>query len=114
MKENRQIMTEAESPFDLEGEVESWWDKMELLLRAAYHDTVWELPRSQLWRILHAAAGVNCPPNLVRFTLKLYRNQIFLKDNEQRLPVHIAAGAPVHTYQPFLNPCSPNYSKHKK
>jgi len=98
---NREMMQRAELPFDLEGEVGSWWEKMELLLKASYHNTIAKLPEQKQWKILHATVGGNSPPNLIRFATKLYRNQLFLKDEDGRLPLHIAARNEIYVSQSF-------------
>mmetsp|Transcript_619 Transcript_619/g.827 ORF Transcript_619/g.827 Transcript_619/m.827 type:complete len:660 (+) Transcript_619:229-2208(+) len=101
VKRNRRLIKFAASPYDLEGKAEIWWNKMQLLLKASYHNSISDpLPKSK-WRVLHAAAGCDCPPELLTLVLKLYRNLLFIKDENDNLPIHIICATPSYVKQPF-------------
>lgn len=114
---NRHMILQADLPVDLEGDAEIWWDRMQILLQAAYSSleptavTIFSLSddtsnsarelgetdsEPPTWRLLHAVAAVKCPPNLLRFALKLYRRQLFLKDDKGRIPLHLTAEYPAY------------------
>ena len=81
---NREIMIKAETPFDLKGDVLTWWDKMELLLKSSHSKYFSELPEPRVWRILHAALGTQVIlwiawKNLVHeFVMKISLSYFFL------------------------------------
>lgn len=112
VKNNRRALKMAATHLDLIGDAEKWWNKIQLLLKAAYHNSVHDpLPDNKKWRVLHAAAGCDCPPELLRLVLKLCRVQLFIKDEDNKLPLHIAASAPLYVKQPFESQSEPVITK---
>jgi len=108
VKNNRRALKMASTHLDLTGNAEDWWEKIQLLLKAAYHNSVDDpLPGNKKWRVLHATAGSDCPSELLRLVLKLCRVQLFIKDEDNRLPLHIAAAAPLYIKQPFESHSDP-------
>jgi len=74
------------------------WTVVNLLLKAEYHRSISDpLPNNKVWRVVHACAGIrNCPSNLLlMFAIKLYPMQVFERDEDGNLPLHIAATIPV-------------------
>jgi len=68
------------------------WERIELLLRAAYHDSVEDPPPAgEVWRAVHAAAAISAPTDVLQFAIGLYHHQVRLGDELGRLPIHLAA-----------------------
>jgi len=76
-----------------------WWDKTELLLRAAYHDTIivdekTNLFNGRIWRPIHAVAGTDCPSSMVEFVIHLFPDQAGNIDELGNTPLHVGASRP--------------------
>jgi len=101
--ENRKAMRDCKSRSDLVGSLGDWWEKMELLLTAAHHNSIENpLPGNRQFRVVHAAAaGDDCPPEVLRFALKIEGYQCRKKDEAGNLPLHIAALSPAYIKQSF-------------
>ena len=70
----------------------SFWQSTLLLLRGARHGTISDpLPSGVQWRIVHAASALwSCPIEVLKIALLLYPEQIFEKDENGMLPLHLA------------------------
>ena len=82
-----------------------FWHAMELLLMAAYHETM-DLDKihsnddsddfgvsgnnCKKWRVVHALAYTGCPPEVARLAVCLYPEQVRQRDQNGDLPLHIA------------------------
>mmetsp|Transcript_23217 Transcript_23217/g.35999 ORF Transcript_23217/g.35999 Transcript_23217/m.35999 type:complete len:420 (+) Transcript_23217:109-1368(+) len=92
VKTNRRIVEQATSPSDLVSELGHLWACIELLSWARYYDSVdFQLPFWKKWRVVHALAGSDSHPEIMKFALKLFPTQIFERDEEGNLPLHIAS-----------------------
>jgi hypothetical protein len=93
---------------DLKGELGEAWSKTELLLMAAYHGSLeastavqgepvtWTSSdgRNNVFRAVHAAAAVDCPREVIKIATKVYPEQLKQVDEDNRIPLTIAAVAP--------------------
>jgi len=111
VKRNRKLLKLASSQYDLEGKAELWWNKMQILMKASYHNSIKDPLPNIKWRVLHAAAGCDCPPDLMSLVLKMYRNHLFLKDENKNLPIHIICAGHTYVKQPFESEFEPTISK---
>jgi len=70
------------------------WQKTVLLIRAAYHGSVIDtLPTGETFRLVHAAAGVGCPPAVMKFCVQLHPEQTCEVDIYGQMPLAIAMTA---------------------
>ena len=69
------------------------WRVIEVLLQAAYYGYVLKDNEIANFRVLHAAAGVDCPIELVRFILENYPEKAYDRDEHGRFALDIAAAA---------------------
>jgi len=94
-----QIISNINHPRDLKGELIEAWEKTLLLLRVM--DAMERRRRREHdldapFRIVHAASSVNCPRCVVRIAKVLFPEDLLTRDERNRLPIHIAAVAPVY------------------
>lgn len=88
-----------------------FWETTKLLLRYA---TATEQTKNadKKWRVVHAASSVCCPRATLRVAIKLHPEQIMEKDENGRIPLHLAAACPAFTpwqFQGLLGqPCGPD------
>ena len=105
----RDVIDSVEGRDDLKGDLGEAWSKTELLLRAAYHGSLeastvvqddpvaWTLSdgrNNKVFRAVHAAAAVDCPREVIKIATKVYPEQLKQVDEENRIPLTIAAVAP--------------------
>lgn len=96
----KSIRTEA----DLDGEMREVWSKTELLLKCAKFGNISD--SESPFRILHAAASVDCPRAVVEIAAHVYTNQLEERDPSQgnQYPLHMAAKAPVYQDRDLNDP----------
>jgi ankyrin repeat protein len=108
------VIENVSSGADLVGELLDAWNKTELLLRCAHHGDserrsssldLTSSPGGSLhnhhhhhhpFRVVHAAASVDCPRAVVRIASKVYPNELNQRDEHGRTPLMIAASAPIY------------------
>lgn len=84
-------------PLDLTGDLGDAWRKTELLLRCAYVGSVIpDSSSSKIFRLLHAAAAIDCPRPVVRLAAIIHREQLTQRDEHGMTPLLIAASTPVY------------------
>ena len=93
------IISNIMSPGDLTDDLTEAWQKSLLLLRQMSdieqrnrqaHTSV------APFRVMHSAASVDCPRCIVRISAVLFPLELLNRDSRGRLPLHIAAAAPVY------------------
>ena len=103
------VIDAVKGPEDLTGELGEAWRKTVLLLRAAYHGSLEastaergeEGSRTRsgalnsVFRAVHAASAVDCPRQVVKIATILHPDQLEEEDELGRLPLFVAAAAPV-------------------
>jgi len=96
---NRSILSFAKSSTGLSGDARLWVAKIDILLRAAFHDQVDQpLPKGRHWRAVHAASmGSSCPPEILRFATQILPNEPSVRNEAGDYPIHIAAKALPYT-----------------
>lgn len=101
--DNKDLVRLATRPEDIaDTDVGLWWQRATLLLKAAYHDTIkmddvgtiGRGDKKVVWRPVHAAAGTNCPPAVVRFVLQIHSQEAGNIDESWNTPMHIGASLP--------------------
>lgn len=88
---------------DLTGDLGEAWQKTELLLRCAHHGSLPPLwtsghaddGRDKVFRVLHAAADVDCPRAVVKIASILHSHQLEELDDEGMTPLILACKAPI-------------------
>ena len=95
------IISNIKEPSDLTGDLVEAWQKSLLLLRVM--DAMENKSGSSSgqeggtpFRTVHAAASVDCPRCVVRVARVLFPQELLQRDEKNRLPIHIAAAAPVY------------------
>uniref|UniRef100_A0A7S1BXL7 Uncharacterized protein n=1 Tax=Corethron hystrix TaxID=216773 RepID=A0A7S1BXL7_9STRA len=74
---NRRAVKDARSKTDLVGPLGEWFEKVELLLKAAScPQDASKLVVGRKWKVVHAAACGYCPPEVLRFALKIFPTQL--------------------------------------
>lgn len=94
-----QIISNIKSPGDLKGDLIEAWQKSLLLLQvmsAMERQGRLAQPEEPPFRVVHAAASVDCPRCVVRIAAVLFPRELLYRDEDYRLPLHIAAAAPVY------------------
>ena len=100
VKNQRVLMNKANSLKKLPMDIRVEWVMLELLAKAAYHKSSFlDLPDAS-WRPLHALCALDVPPELVRFACRFHRGDLYDKDEEGRLPIHICASSPTYVKHP--------------
>lgn len=100
VKKQRILMNKANSLKKLPMDIRVEWVMLELLAKAAYHKSAFlDLPEAS-WRPLHALCALDVPPELVRFACRFHRGDLYDKDEEGRLPIHICASSPTYVKHP--------------
>jgi ankyrin repeat protein len=95
-----QIISNIKHPSDLTSDLLEAWEKSLLLLRVM--DAMERRGRGEQqvpggpFRTVHAASSVNCPRCVVRIAMVLFPEELLRRDEQNRLPIHIAAVAPVY------------------
>lgn len=90
-------------PEDITGELGEAWKKTELLLRCAHHGSLphpWSFGTAddgpeRIFRVLHAAAAVDCPRAVVKIATILNSNQLEERDEDGMTPLLLACKAPI-------------------
>jgi ankyrin repeat protein len=84
------------------GELGEAWKKTELLLRCAHHGSLpppWTMgpidESEKVFRVLHAAAAVDCPRAVVKIATILHSHQLEERDEDGMTPLIIACKAPI-------------------
>ena len=67
-----------------------FWKTTELFLKAAHFHS----GNNQNFHLLHVAATTSCPRAIIFVALALYPNEVKVKDDQNRLLIHIAASRP--------------------
>ena len=77
----------------------SFWSNTLLLLRGAHYGTASDpLPNGKQWRLVHAAAASwSCPLGVLRIALLLHPEQLYEKDENGMLPLHLAINSDIDT-----------------
>jgi len=87
----------------------SFWKTIEIFLHAVYTSNkrnlcaaIGEIDQSNKdaksnFMVVHAATAASCPRSLLRLALVLYPDAVRKRDEELRLPIHIAASRPTST-----------------
>ncbi len=93
------IISNIKHPSDLTSDLVEAWEKSLLLLRVM--DAMERRGRGEqvpegFFRSVHAASSVNCPRCVVRIAMVLFPEELLRRDEKNRLPIHIAAVAPVY------------------
>jgi ankyrin repeat protein len=94
-----QIISNIKQPSDLTSDLVEAWEKSLLLLRVM--DAMERRGRGEQvpagpFRAVHAASSVNCPRCVVRIAMVLFPEELLRRDEQNRLPIHIAAVSPVY------------------
>ena len=95
-----QIISNIKHPSDLTSDLLEAWEKSLLLLRVM--DAMERRGRGEQqvpggpFRTVHAASSVNCPRCVVRIAMVLFPEELLRRGEQNRLPIHIAAVAPVY------------------
>lgn len=88
------VINSVTGPSDLVGDLREAWDKTTLLFRAAYHG---HLDGSiDQFRILDAAASIDCPRFVVKLAATLHPEQLAQKNEFGKTPLIIASKAPIY------------------
>jgi ankyrin repeat protein len=94
-----QIISNIKHPSDLTSDLVEAWEKSLLLLRVMdameRRGSGEQVPEGS-FRSVHAASSVNCPRCVVRIAMVLFPEELLRRDEKNRLPIHIAAVAPVY------------------
>ena len=93
------IISNIKQPSDLMGDLIEAWQKSLLLLRVMYAmENRGGGGQNQIapFRAVHAASSVDCPRCVVRIAMVLFPQELLRRDELNRLPIHIAAAAPVY------------------
>ena len=99
------IISNITKPSDVNGELIEAWQKSLLLLqvmdamekRGGGQGASEQQERSRHpFHIVHAASSVDCPRCVVRIAMVLFPQELLRRDEHNRLPIHIAAAAPVY------------------
>mmetsp|Transcript_45258 Transcript_45258/g.94934 ORF Transcript_45258/g.94934 Transcript_45258/m.94934 type:complete len:595 (-) Transcript_45258:246-2030(-) len=100
-----QIISNITKPSDLTSDLVEAWQKSLLLLQVmhamekrAAKDNGQDSKQHQLapFCTVHAASSVDCPRCVVRIAKALFPGELLSRDHNNRLPIHIAAAAPVY------------------
>lgn len=94
-----QIISNIKQPSDLTSDLVEAWEKSLLLLRVM--DAMERRGRGEQvpagpFRAVHAASSINCPRCVVRIAMVLFPDELLRRDEQNRLPIHIAAVSPVY------------------
>mmetsp|Transcript_3882 Transcript_3882/g.8177 ORF Transcript_3882/g.8177 Transcript_3882/m.8177 type:complete len:588 (+) Transcript_3882:164-1927(+) len=112
---NRRAVKDARSKTDLVGPLGEWFEKIEILLKAASCSKgASKLTVGRKWKVVHAAACGHCPPEVLRFSLKIFPTQLKQKNDEGNLPLHVAASSPIYIKQESEPSNEPMISKFLK
>ena len=88
------VINSVTGPADLVGDLREAWEKTTLLFRAAYHGN---LNNSlEEFRILFAAAGVDCPRFVVKLATILHPEQLSQRNQAGETPLVVASKAPIY------------------
>ena len=93
-----QIISNIKQQSDITGDLIEAWEKSLLLLQVMYAiEKRGRVEQNQVvpFRAVHAASSVDCPRCVVRIAMVLYHQELLMRDELNRLPIHIAAVAPV-------------------
>lgn len=93
-----QIISNICKPDDLNEELSEAWRKS-LLLLSVMHDMEGRNSGERHpspFRTVHAASSVDCPRCIVRIARVMFPRELVSLDEKGRLPIHIAAAAPVY------------------
>ena len=93
------IISNIKQPSDLTGDLIEAWQKSLLLLQVMYEmENRGSGGQNQVapFRAVHSASSVDCPRCVVRIARVLFPQELLRRDELNRLPIHIAAAAPVH------------------
>jgi ankyrin repeat protein len=97
-----QIISNIKRPEDIKGDLVEAWEKSLLLLRIMsdmeQQSRVGQMDGQDAtsFRVVHAASSVDCPRCVVRIAKVLFPRDLMVRDEKNRLPIHIAAAAPVY------------------
>lgn len=88
------VINSVTGPADLVGDLREAWEKTTLLFRAAYHGNL----NNSLdeFRILFAAAGVDCPRFVVKLATILHPEQLSQRNEAGETPLLVAVKAPIY------------------
>jgi hypothetical protein len=94
-----QIISNIKVPSDLTSDLMEAWEKSLLLLRVM--DAMEKRGRGDqvqggTFHAVHAASSVNCPRCVVRIAMVLFPEELLRRDEQNRLPIHLAAVSPVY------------------
>eukprot|EP00571_Detonula_confervacea_P008588 CAMPEP_0172317676 /NCGR_PEP_ID=MMETSP1058-20130122/32387_1 /TAXON_ID=83371 /ORGANISM="Detonula confervacea, Strain CCMP 353" /LENGTH=717 /DNA_ID=CAMNT_0013032293 /DNA_START=50 /DNA_END=2203 /DNA_ORIENTATION=- len=96
------IISNIKQPRDLTGDLVEAWQKSLLLLQVmsametrggGYNS---DQQQAAPFHTVHAASSVDCPRCVVRIARVLFPQELLRRDGQNRLPIHIAAAAPVY------------------
>jgi len=102
-----QIISNIKHPNDLNSDLVEAWQKSLLLLQvmsamqqrgnsSATADNEQKQQQVAPFRTVHSASSVDCPRCVVRIAMVLFPHELLNRDEKNRLPIHIAAAAPVY------------------
>jgi len=91
------FIDKVQGPQDLIGDLGDAWRKTELLLRCAYVGSVSSVSSSpRVFRMMHAAAAIDCPRLVVRLATIIHKEQLSERDENGRTPLLVAAITPIY------------------
>ena len=93
------IISNIKQQSDLTGDLIEAWEKSLLLLQVMHAiENRGRGGQNQVvtFRAVHAASSVDCPRCVIRIAIVLSPQELLMRDELNRLPIHIAAAAPVY------------------
>ncbi|KAL3822441.1 hypothetical protein ACHAXA_007448 [Cyclostephanos tholiformis] len=93
------IISNIKQPSDLTGDLIGAWEKSLLLLQVMHaEENRGREGQNQVasFRAVHVASSVDCPRCVTRIAMVVSPQQLLMRDELNRLPIHIAAAAPVY------------------
>jgi ankyrin repeat protein len=93
------IISNIKQPSDLTGDLIEAWQKSLLLLQvmdAMENRGGGRQSQVAPFRAVHTASSVDCPRCVVRIATVMFPQELLRRDELNRLPIHIAAAAPVY------------------
>jgi len=89
---NRKLVEQASSPLNLVSDLGQLWACIEILTWARYYGSIDRpLPFWKKWRVIHALAGSDSHPEILKFALKIFPTHLSERDEDGNLPLHIAS-----------------------